>query len=140
MDNTVVSTGTNCDAGGPGPECTVRVPVKTPPTPPRSTCPVVVKLVTPKPKKAGNRLLVKRITTNTKCKTLKPIVICRPIGSSAAGETAFCVTKLTKRGRIRVKTGGYDTVRVRVVVRAKPKPKLRAQWKANTWRGTWILR
>jgi uncharacterized repeat protein (TIGR01451 family) len=106
----------------------------------RTACPITVTLVKPKPKKAGDRLLVKRITTNKKCKVLKPVIICRPIGSSASGETAFCVTKVTKRGRIRVNTRGYDAVRVRVLVRARPKPKQRATWKANTWRQTWTLR
>lgn len=106
----------------------------------RQACPIIVKVVKPKPKKAGNRLLVKRIKTNSKCKRVKPIVICRPLGRSASGETAFCVTKVSKRGRIRVNTRGYDAVRVRVIVRAKPKPKQRDSWKANTWRRIWILR
>ena len=34
----------------------------------------------------------------------------------------FRETKVTKKGRIKVKTKGYDAVKVSVVVRTKPKP------------------
>ena len=106
----------------------------------KKVCPIDVTLVKPKPKKIGNRVLVKKIKTKkSSCVLLKPVVLCRPIASSAAGETAFCDTKVTKKGRITVKTKGYDGVRVSVVVRSKPKPGFEDRWKPDTWRKSWRL-
>ncbi|MEI2643979.1 MAG: beta-propeller fold lactonase family protein [Candidatus Nanopelagicales bacterium] len=109
--------------------------------------PVVVKKVCPiepvmvkKVKKNGNRILVKKIKTDANCVLLKPVVLCKPVAVSAAGETAFCDTKVTKKGRVQVNTRGYDKVRVTVVVRTKPKPGNEDKWKPNTWRKSWILR
>lgn len=45
---------------------------------------------------------------------------CPPLASTTAGEQALCDTNVTKRGKIRVKTMGYEAVRVTVIVRAKP--------------------
>jgi hypothetical protein len=112
----------------------------TAPKTPREVCPIKVTLTKPVPKKAGNQLLVKRIKTSKACKVPKPVVICRPLSSTAAGEKTFCTTKVTKRGRIRVRVGGYDRVRVTVIVRAKPEKGQRDDWRANTWRRSWILR
>ncbi len=107
----------------------------------KKVCPITVTLVKPKPKKVGNRVLVKKIKTKkSSCKILKPVVLCRPLKSSAAGEKAFCNTKVTKKGKIRVKTRGYDKVKVTVIVRAKPKKGFKDTWKPNTWRKSWILR
>ena len=107
----------------------------------KKVCPVTVTLVKPKPKKVGNRVIVKKIKTKkSSCKLVKPVVLCRPLKSSAAGEKAFCDTKVTKKGKIRVKTRGYDKVKVTVIVRAKPKKGFEDQWKPNTWRKKWILR
>jgi len=112
--------------------------------------PVVVKRVCPieptvvktiKVKKNGQRVLVKKIKTNkSNCVLLKPVVLCQPVNSAAAGETAFCDTKVTKKGRITVKVKGYDKVRVKVIVRAKPKPGHEDLWKPNTRRKSWVLR
>jgi hypothetical protein len=68
------------------------------------------------------------------------VVLCRPLQSTAAGEKAFCQTKVTKKGRVTVKTKGYDAVRVTVIVRSKPKPGFEDRWKPNSWRKSWILR
>ena len=107
----------------------------------KKICPIKVTLVKPKPKKVGNRVLVKKIKTKkSSCRILKPVVLCRPLASTAAGEKAFCNTKVTKRGKIRVKTRGYDKVKVTVIVRAKPKKGFKDTWKPNTWRKSWILR
>jgi hypothetical protein len=107
----------------------------------KKVCPITVTLVKPKPKKVGNRVLVKKIKTKkSSCKIVKPVVLCRPLKSSAAGEKAFCDTKVTKKGKIRVKTRGYDKVKVTVIVRAKPKKGYRDEYKPNTWRKSWILR
>ncbi len=103
-------------------------------------CPITVTLVKPKPTKVGNRVIVKKIKTNSSCKLLKPVVLCRPLASNAAGEKAFCDTKVTKKGKIRVKTRGYDKVKVTVIVRSKPKKGFEDRWKPNTWRKSWILR
>ena len=106
----------------------------------KKICPIDATLVKPKPKKVGNKILTKKIKTNSSCVLVKPVVLCRPLASSAAGETAFCDTKVTKKGRITVKTKGYDSVRVTVIVRAKPKPGFEDRFKPNTWRKSWILK
>ncbi|MBK6761959.1 MAG: VWA domain-containing protein [Micrococcales bacterium] len=107
----------------------------------KKICPIDVTLHKPQPKKVGNKVFTNKIKTKkSSCVLLKPVVLCRPLGSTAAGETAFCDTKVTKKGRITVKTKGYDAVKVSVVVRTKPKPGFTDQWKPNTWRKSWILR
>jgi hypothetical protein len=107
----------------------------------KKICPIDVTLNKPVPKKVGNKILTKKIKTNkSSCVLLKPVVLCRPLASTTAGETAFCDTKATKKGRITVKTKGYDKVRVTVIVRAKPKPGFEDRWKPNTWRKSWILK
>ena len=107
----------------------------------KKICPIDVTLQKPQPKKVGNKILTKKIKTKTSsCVLLKPVVLCRPIASSAAGETAFCDTKVTKKGRITVKTKGYEAVRVTVIVRTKPKPGFSDRWKPDTWRKSWTLR
>jgi hypothetical protein len=99
--------------------------------------PTVVKKV----KKDGNRVLIKKVTTKkSSCVLLKPVVLCKPVAASAAGETAFCKTTVTKRGRITINTNGYAGVKVRVIIRSKPKPGFEDQWKPNTWRKTWTLK
>ncbi len=107
----------------------------------KKACPIDVTLHKPQPKKVGNRILTDKIKTKkSSCVLLKPVVLCRPLASSAAGETAFCDTKVTKKGRITVKTKGYEKVRVTVIVRAKPKPGFEDRWKPNNWRKSWILK
>jgi hypothetical protein len=107
----------------------------------KKICPIDVTLNKPVPKKVGNKILTKKIKTNkSSCVLLKPVVLCRPLASTTAGETAFCDTKVTKKGRIRVTSDGYDAVKVTVIVRAKPKPGFEDRWKPNTWRKTWTLR
>ena len=107
----------------------------------KKICPIDVTLHKPQPTKVGNKILTDKIKTKTSsCVLLKPVVLCRPIASSAAGETAFCDTKVTKKGRITVKTKGYEAVRVTVIVRTKPKPGFSDRWKPDTWRKSWTLR
>ena len=38
------------------------------------------------------------------------------------------------------KVGGYDKVKVTVIVRSKPKKGYKDTWKPNTWRKSWILK
>ncbi len=46
----------------------------------KKVCPITVTLVKPKPKKVGNRVIVKKIKTKkSSCKILKPVVLCRPL-------------------------------------------------------------
>ena len=107
----------------------------------KQICPIEPKLTTPKVKKVGNRVLVKKITTKkSSCVLLKPVVLCRPVAAAAAGQTAFCRTTVTRKGFIRVNTKGYDKVRVTVLVRSKPKPDFTDRWKPSTWRQTWLLK
>ncbi len=107
----------------------------------KKPCPINVTLHKPTPTTVGSRILTDTITTNTSsCVLLKPVVLCRPLASTTAGEQAFCDTKVTKRGTIRVKTQGYEAVRVTVIVRAKPKPGFADTWKPDTWRKAWRLR
>ncbi len=107
----------------------------------KQICPIEPKLTTPKVKKVGNRVLVKKITTKkSSCVLLKPVVLCRPVAAAAAGQTAFCRTTVTRKGFIRVNTKGYDKVRVTVLVRSKPKPDFTDRWKPSTWRKSWLLK
>ncbi|HNL52347.1 MAG TPA: DUF5979 domain-containing protein, partial [Actinomycetota bacterium] len=107
----------------------------------RRACPINPDMNKPKPKRVGNRILLDKVKTrNSSCFIVKPVVLCRPLASSAAGETAFCRTRSNRRGLVRVNTEGYDAVRVTVVVRAKPKAGFTDRWKAKTWRKSWILR
>ena len=48
--------------------------------------------------------------------------------------------KKAKNGKVKVKVMGYTKVRVTVFIRAVPKPKYRDQWRANSWKRTWILK
>ena len=107
----------------------------------KKICPIDVTLHKPTPKKVGKRTFTNKIKTKkSSCVLLKPVVLCRPLAATAAGETAFCDTKVTKKGRITVKTKGYDAVKVTAVVRTKPKPGFFDQWKPNTWRKSWKLK
>ncbi len=65
----------------------------------KKICPIDVTLHKPQPKKVGNRIMTDKIKTKkSSCVLLKPVVLCRPIAASAAGETAFCDTKVTQEG------------------------------------------
>jgi hypothetical protein len=106
----------------------------------KKPCPMKVVLHTPAPTKVGDRILTDKITTNNFCVLPKSVVRCRPRASTTAGKKAFCATKVTKRGKIRVNTKGYEAVRVSLIVRAKPKPDFADSWKPNAWRTLWLLR
>lgn len=106
----------------------------------KQRCPINPALPTVKATKVGNRVLVKKVKTNNACALVKPVVLCRPVAHAAQGETAFCRTVTTRKGYVKVKTRGYDRVRVTVIVRAKPKPGFGDDWKASTWRKSWLLK
>jgi uncharacterized repeat protein (TIGR01451 family) len=83
--------------------------------------------------------VVKRARTN-KQNTLKIRAKCRPVKSAATGEVSFCRTKISKKGAVRVKLFGYRKAKVTVWITAKPKPQYRDQWRAQTWKRTWVIR
>ena len=106
----------------------------------KRTCPIDVTLHKPQPTKAGNQILTDKIKTkNSSCVLLKPIVLCRSLATTTAGERAFCETRATKKGRIAVKTNPDEPVRITVIVRVKPKPGFSDRWKPNSWRKSWRL-
>ena len=138
--NTATATGTDKNGQKVTDQDTFTVAVVSPVVA-KKICPIDVTLHKPQPKKVGNRIMTDKIKTKkSSCVLLKPVVLCRPIAASAAGETAFCDTKVTKKGRVTVKTKGYEAVRVTVLVRTKPKPGFFDQWKPNTWRKSWKLK
>ncbi len=107
----------------------------------KKACPINVMLHKPQPKLIGNRILTDKISTKkSDCAMQKPIVLCRPLGANSAGETAFCTTRVSPKGKITVKTDGYDAVKVSVVVKVKAKVGSSDTWKGNTWRKSWKLK
>ncbi|MCB0901808.1 MAG: VWA domain-containing protein [Actinobacteria bacterium] len=107
----------------------------------KKTCPINATLHKPQPKLMGTRILTDKITTKkSDCAMQKPVVLCRPLTATSAGETAFCTTKVSKKGKITVKTDGYDAVKVSVVVKVKAKVGSSDTWKGNTWRKSWKLK
>lgn len=107
----------------------------------KKICPINVTLHKPQPKMVGNRIMTDKIATKkSSCVLLKPVVLCRPLGATSAGETAFCTTKVSKKGKITVKTEGYEAVKVSVVVKVKAKVGSSDTWKGNTWRKSWKLK
>ncbi len=107
----------------------------------KKACPINVTLHKPQPTMVGNRVMTDKITTKkSNCSLQKPVVLCRPLGATSAGETAFCTTKVSKKGKITVKTEGYEAVKVSVVVKVKAKVGSSDTWKGNTWRKSWKLK
>ena len=82
--------------------------------------------------------LVTRSTTN-EFGTLKYRVSARRLRASSAGEVEYATWKTTSKGAVLVRVRGYETVRVRIWIKAVPKPDARSLWKSNQWKGTWTL-
>lgn len=121
---------------------TVKWVSATPPPTKRKKLPIKKKKVKKSPVslgKDGKVRLVKSIKTNKHGKT-SVRVFCIPTKAAAAGEVRFCDTNATKKGKITVRSTGYDSLRVRVVVKAKPKKGQADTWRRNTWRKSWIVR
>ncbi len=89
--------------------------------------------------KNGKVVLVKSLTTNKNGKTTVR-AFCRPAKSNAAGEVRFCDVTVSKKGKVTVRSTGYDTLKVTVKVRATPKKGQKDTWKSNTWTRTWKVR
>lgn len=113
------------------------------PTPPakRKKLPINAKGVAPSPTqlKNGKVVLVKSLNTNKNGKTTVR-AFCRPAKSAAAGEVRYCDVTVSKKGKVTVRSTGYDTLKVTVKVRATPKKGKKDTWKSNTWTRTWKVR
>jgi hypothetical protein len=84
-------------------------------------------------------VLVKSIHTNKKGE-IAVRSFCRPTGTAATGEVRFCDITVSKKGKVTVRSKGYDTLKVKVRIRATPNPGERDAWRASTWRKTWKVR
>jgi uncharacterized repeat protein (TIGR01451 family) len=126
------------DGSGERVQATARVRVEVS-TPEPTACPIDVTLERPKPTKAGNRVLVQRVETDPSCRTTKPRAICRPLPGSGISEGAFCQTVVSANGRVQVRTGGFDAVRIGVTVIAKPRAGDDMRERSR-WEQSWVLR
>jgi len=104
--------------------------------------PIITKKVKKSPASLGddNQVrLVKSIKTNKHGK-LNIRALCRPAKSSAAGEVRFCDITVSKKGKVTVRSTGYDALKVTVKVRATPKKGQEDKWRPNSWTKTWKVR
>ena len=83
--------------------------------------------------------LVKSIKTNKHGK-VNIRALCRPVNSSAAGEVRFCDITVSKKGKVTVRSTGYDALKVTVKVKATPKKGQKDKWRPNSWTKTWKVR
>lgn len=83
--------------------------------------------------------LVKTISTN-KHGNLSVRAFCRPANPAAAGEVRFCDINVSKKGKVTVRSTGYDKLKVTVRVKATPKKGQADKWRSNSWRKTWTVR
>ncbi len=113
----------------------------TPPVVKKKKLPINAKGVAKSPAqlKNGKVVLVKSLGTNKNGKTTVR-AFCRPAKSNAAGEVRFCDVTVSKKGKVTVRSTGYDTLKVTVKVRATPKKGQKDTWKSNTWTRTWKVR
>jgi hypothetical protein len=84
-------------------------------------------------------VLVKSISTN-KYGKVNVRAFCRPVNASAAGEVRFCDITVSKKGKVTVRSTGYDSLKVTVKVKATPKKGQSDRWLPNSWRKTWKVR
>ena len=81
-------------------------------------------------------VLTKSITTNKHGKVAVR-GFCTPTSPSAAGEVRFCDIKVSKKGKVTVRSTGYDSMKVVVKAKATPKKGQEDRWLPNTWRKSW---
>ncbi len=101
--------------------------------------PINAKKVAGKPTTLGaddKVVLTKSITTNTHGKVAVR-AFCTPTSPSAAGEVRFCDIKVSKKGKVTVRSTGYDSMKVVVKAKATPKKGQEDRWLPNTWRKSW---
>lgn len=87
---------------------------------------------------SGKVVLTKSITTNKHGKVAVR-AFCTPVGSAASGEVRFCDVTVSKRGKVTVRSTGYDAMRVVVRAKATPKKGQSAKWLPTTWRKAWKI-
>ena len=117
-------------------------PTPTPTPTKRKELPIKVKGVKKSPVSLGaddKAVLTKRISTKSQGK-VRVRAFCRPVKSSAAGEVRFCDITVSKKGKVTVRSSGYNKLKVTVKVRAIPKKGSKKNWKANSWSRTWKVR
>ncbi len=101
--------------------------------------PINAKKVAGKPTTLGaddEVVLTKSITTNKHGKVAVR-GFCTPTSPSAAGEVRFCDIKVSKKGKVTVRSTGYDSMKVVVKAKATPKKGQEDRWLPNTWRKSW---
>lgn len=100
--------------------------------------PIITKKVKKSPASLGDDdqvRLVKSIETNKHGK-VNIRALCRPVNSSAAGEVRFCDITVSKKGKVTVRSTGYDALKVTVKVKATPKKGQEDKWRPNSWTKT----
>ncbi len=101
--------------------------------------PINAKKVAGKPTTLGSDdqvVLTKSITTNKHGKVAVR-AFCSPTSPSAAGEVRFCDISVSKKGKVTVRSTGYDSMKVVVKAKATPKKGQADRWLPNTWRKSW---
>ena len=101
--------------------------------------PINAKKVAGKPTTLGaddKVVLTKSITTNKHGK-MAVRAFCTPTSPSAAGEVRFCDITVSKKGKVTVRSTGYDSMKVVVKAKATPKKGQEDRWLPNTWRKSW---
>lgn len=84
-------------------------------------------------------VLVKSITTNKHGK-MSVRAFCAPASPSAAGEVRYCDIKVSKKGKVTVRSTGYDSLKVVVKAKATPKKGQEDHWLPNAWRKAWKVK
>ncbi|MCB0898172.1 MAG: hypothetical protein H6528_10700 [Actinobacteria bacterium] len=87
----------------------------------------------------GKVMLTKSIKTNKHGK-LAVRAFCTPTSPSAAGEVRFCDITVSKKGKVTVRSTGYDSLKVVVKAKATPKKGQEDLWLPNKWRKAWKIK
>lgn len=107
-----------------------------------STLPIRVKGVMASPVQLGAKgkaVLARAITTN-EFGQIATGNSCRPVAPGAAGEVRYCDISVSKKGKVTVRSTGFDAVKVTVRVRATPRAGTSDQWRPSRQRITWVVR
>lgn len=109
--------------------------------PPKPQLPLTVKPKNKTTYNSGtwNTIITTSFTSNQG--VVKRSVVGTSLRPSAAGEVRFIRTRITRKGGVQVKVVGTGPVRVKVRMRAIPKPKFKGDVRASkTFKRTWTLR
>lgn len=112
------------------------------PTSKKRKLPINPKKVAKSPASLGpdNKVVLTRSISTNKHGKLSVRAFCRPVNSSAAGEVRFCDVTVSKKGKVTVRSTGYDSLKVTVKVRATPKKGQADKWRSNSWTKTWKVK